>query len=114
MGRTYDLPIVVTSINRDIFDQEYTIDKVYKLDEVKAWYESMGIQILRIKHIAPSLGPKRDEIEAKLPDGWKEVSDDANGNSTPWVYILNENGKKMFSMFVKKAPWDYCFFAEPN
>lgn len=114
MERTYDLPIVVISINRDLWDQEYTIDKVYKLDEVKAWYESMGIQILKIKHIAPSLGPERDEIEARLPDEWKEVSADANGNQTPWVYVLNENGEKMFSMFVKKAPWDYCFFAKPN
>ena len=105
--RIYELPIIVSHINRKYDNQEYLLDKIEKFDDVKSWYESKGIKVLGTRHITPAIGPERDEIEAKYPEGWEEVA--AGG---PWVDIINEHGEKIISLFVKKAPWDYCFFAK--
>lgn len=108
--RKYDLPIFIDTLDKpDSWYQDYTVDKVKDIEKVKEFYQSLGIEIIGIKHIDPSIGPERDEIEAYYPEGWKEVS--AGGS---WVDVINQDKQIMFSMFCKKAPWDYCFFARPK
>jgi len=109
--RKYDLPIFIETLDKpDSWNQDYTVDKVRDIEKVKEWYQNLGIEIIDVRHIDPAIGPERDEIEAYYPEGWEEVSD----GSSPWVDVLNAEKQVMFSMFVKKAPWDYCFFARPR
>lgn len=109
--RKYDLPIFIETLDKpDSWSQDYTVDKVKDIEKVKEWYQNLGIEIIDIRHIDPAIGPERDEIEAYYPEGWEEVGD----GSSPWVDVLNAEKQVMFSMFVKKAPWDYCFFSRPR
>ena len=109
--RKYDLPIFIETLDKpDSWNQDYTVDKVKDIEKVKEWYQNLGIEIIDVRHIDPAIGPERDEIEACYPEGWEEVGD----GSSPWVDVLNAEKQVMFSMFVKKAPWDYCFFARPR
>lgn len=109
--RKYDLPIFIETLDKpDSWNQDYTVDKVKDIEKVKEWYQNLGIEIIDVRHIDPAIGPERDEIEAYYPEGWEEVGD----GCSPWVDVLNAEKQVMFSMFVKKAPWDYCFFARPR
>lgn len=109
--RKYDLPIFIETLDKpDSWNQDYTVDKVKDIEKVKEWYQNLGIEIIDVRHIDPAIGPERDEIEAYYPEEWEEVGD----GSSPWVDVLNAEKQVMFSMFVKKAPWDYCFFARPR
>jgi len=104
--RVYRLPIFVDHLDTREFNQDYTVDHIKDIEEVKRWYQSFGIEIIDIDHIYPPIGPIRDEILAYYPEGWSE-----EGAGGPWVSVYNEKHEEMFHMFVKKAPWDYCFFA---
>lgn len=109
--RKHDLPIFIETLDKpDSWNQDYTVDKVKDIEKVKEWYQNLGIEIIDIRHIDPAIGPERDEIEAYYPEGWKEVGD----GGSPWVDVINAEKQFMFSMFVKKAPWDYCFFTRPR
>lgn len=109
--RKYYLPIFIETLDKlDSWNQDYTVDKIKDIEKVKEWYQNLGIKIIDVVHINPSIGPERDEIAVYYPDGWKEIGD---GHS-PWVNVVNAEKKIMFSMFIKKAPWDYCFFTRPR
>ena len=108
--RVYDLPIFIENMDDRPWSGTYTLDKIKDIEAVKKFYTDLGIELLEIRHISPAIGPERDEISAYFPDGWAEKGD----GQSPWVTIINEKGEQLFSMFVKKAPWDYCFFARPK
>lgn len=109
--RKYDLPIIIEGFDdTDRYDKDYTVNTVKDIEAVKKFYTDLGIEILEIEHIAPSIGPERDEIIAYYPDGWEEKGD----GQSPWVSVFNEKNEEVFEMFVKKAPWDYCFFTRPR
>lgn len=109
--RKYNLPIFIETFDKpDSWNQDYTINNIKDIEKVKEWYQNLGIEIIDIRHINPAIGPERDEIEAYYPDRWEEVGH----GSSPWVDVINAEKQVMFSMFVKKAPWDYCFFTRPK
>lgn len=109
--RIYDLPIFIEDINiessRDI--DKYTLENAGDIEAIKKFYTDKGIEIVDVEHIDPAIGPERDEINAYFPEGWNIIS--AGG---PWVDVIDKNKNVKFSMFVKKAPWDYCFFTRPK
>ena len=107
--RQYSLPIFIEGFDDREFNQNYLVDEIKDIDAVKDFYHKLGIEILEIDHIDPAIGPKRDELLAYYPEGWTEV-----GVGGPWVDVLNDKQEVVFSMFVKKAPWDYCFFTRPR
>ena len=99
--KTEYLPICINGITER---ENYSL-KGKDRDKIINFYKKLGFTDITFEHISPAIGQERDEVKATMPDKMKAV-----GTGGPWIkYIMS--GREVLSVFCKKAPWDYDFFA---
>ena len=103
------LPIAIEGLNDRSFNDDYILKDEAEYESIKNFYESYGIKVLEHETFDPTFGSNHTEIMAELPDKWETKS-----AGSYWVYVLDQNKEKVFSLFIKKSPWDYAFFLRPR
>lgn len=99
------LPVAIVGVTDRCKDKGDYILNDHEQKKVYAFYENYGFKNVIIERIEPTIGVKRDEVRADLPDGWSTAWEGY------WGDYFDNKGVKQFSVFRKGAPWDYCFFA---